>query len=293
MIGTLTLPVARAFGETDALQKIAAAGFDAIDYSMHLYSLSDGIFDLSREEIARRYSVYGAQAKAVGLTVGQLHAIYPTWTGCAKSDERRCTAVILGILAAGAMDCPYVIVHPMIPDAKTDGSSRAKIWRMNQEFYISLIPILRECRTKLCIENMFSFEGGRYVPNCVSTAEDMAEYIDRMNDIAGEERFAACLDTGHAHLLGLDLAGMVCALGSRLQTLHLHDNDGRGDAHTAPYMGTLNWDRFLRALRTVGYAGILSFEAHGFIDAYPPELCSEALSMLAATGHHFERKISE
>ena len=78
-----------------------------------------------------------------------------------------------------------------------------------------------------------------------------------------EERSAAAfgvvLDTGHPQIAG-DLHGLAEQAGRRLQNLHLHDNDARGDQHFIPGRGTIDWPRFMLGLAASGYEGPLMLE---------------------------------
>ena len=98
--------------------------------------------------------------------------------------------------------------------------------------------------------------------------EQHCEYIDMMNS----DHFVACLDTGHANITGIAPAAFARALGSRLKTLHIHDNlglnphcEGWSDMHTAPYLGNIDWTDFIHALSEIGYDGTLSYETDTFL----------------------------
>lgn len=289
-VSVLTRPVSRAFGEEQAFRMIADAGFDGIDYSMHLYELGDRLFDLPAYAVYRRYEALRRAAEACRLRVCQMHTLYPTYRNDAQ-DARRLEATKAGIVAAGALGCPYAVIHPMIPEEGMHALGSEAAWALNRDFYAALIPLLREHGVQAAVENMFSWEAGRYVPNNVSTAADMAAYIDRLNDLANEERFVACYDTGHAHLLGYDLYEEILRLGGRIRVLHLHDNARDGDAHTRPGLGTIDWPRVLRALREIHYGGPVSFEAHGYITGYPKERYAQALQALCRTGEQFAQAL--
>lgn len=293
MIAMQTYPLARRLGDEAALQLLADAGFEGIDYSMHAYPPEDPLYDMRRQQIAARYRALGAQMRALGLTACQLHAPYPTYTGRALEDERRFRAVLCSLWAAQTLGCPYVVVHPALLAASCEERDRQAAWAKNRILFTRLMPVLRECNLKVGIENMFLFSNGRYRPTPISTARDLAEYADRLNDLAGEERFVACLDTGHAHLLGLDVARMPRELGPRLRLLHLHDNLRAGDDHTAPYLGSIDWDALMDALADSGYEGVVSLEAHGFAGAYPPELMPAALKLLEQTARRLENRMRQ
>lgn len=74
---------------------------------------------------------------------------------------------------------------------------------------------------------------------------------------------AICLDSGHAHLQGLDVAREVRAAGALLKDTHFHDNigpSGNLDQHIPPGLGTINWQEVCRALDEIGYPGPVVFE---------------------------------
>ena len=71
-----------------------------------------------------------------------------------------------------------------------------------------------------------------------------------------------CLDTGHAAVFGIQPADALRSLGGRIvRTLHVHDNDGRGDRHDFPYTGVVDWDAFRGALHESGFDGVVSLES--------------------------------
>ena len=84
----------------------------------------------------------------------------------------------------------------------------------------------------------------------------------------------------------------ILAMGAdRLGALHIHDVSKTEDSHTIPYQGVIDWQKLMQALKTIGYKGDLTFEADGFINKVPPELCPEALCLLGRTGHVLMKKM--
>ena len=293
--GLLTKPLVKAFSEIKALEIIRQSGFDAVDFSMHQYALSDPIYDLPPDLYVRRFRDTARVMKDLGLKACQLHTEYPTWLeGEDSLNERRLTAVRRGILAAAILNCPYAVVHPATPGFVVWGPKEREVaWRINLDFYKSLIPYASEAGVRIGIENMFSFDDRRrvYYANHASTAKDLNLYIDRLNQEAGSELFVACLDTGHANVLGLSAADAVRELGSRLHLLHIHDNSGNRDDHTIPYAGTVDWDGFLSALKEIRYREYLSLETHGFLEAFPDGIKPEAVRLLYSVDQSFEKRL--
>ncbi|HUS80922.1 MAG TPA: sugar phosphate isomerase/epimerase, partial [Armatimonadota bacterium] len=69
-----------------------------------------------------------------------------------------------------------------------------------------------------------------------------------------------CLDTNHANL-GEPVGEAVRALGSRITTVHISDNDGVRERHLMPGEGGIHWPEFMRLLDEIGYGGPLMYEA--------------------------------
>ena len=69
----------------------------------------------------------------------------------------------------------------------------------------------------------------------------------------------ACWDTGHGWIAGHP-PHVACRLGTRLVSLHVHENDGRRDQHRMPETGTLPWRRFVEGLHRIGYDGPFMLE---------------------------------
>lgn len=74
------------------------------------------------------------------------------------------------------------------------------------------------------------------------------------------------LDTGHAHVMGEDLPGLIRAMGGRLAALHLSDNDGKENRSDPPGDGSVDWRTLLGALEVSGFTGSLDLEISGSAD---------------------------
>ena len=114
----------------------------------------------------------------------------------------------------------HLVVHPAILD------DPAEEWRVNMDMYKALAPILKENNVVCCLENLILTKRGKVYEAVCADPYEACDYIDELNDFAGEKRFAFCLDTGHAMLTGRDIYTAIMKLGGRIETLHIHDNDG-------------------------------------------------------------------
>ena len=279
MISTMTRATANAFNEKSAMKLIADAGFDGVDYSMHYYPLDSFVYQKDEGQVLEYYGELGRCMQELGLQAFQLHTIYPTYVKDAELDEKLFWATVRGIRIAKELRSPYAVVHPLIPDTLADHMMTEERWALNRAFFLRLLPYIEECDIQIGIENMFSYDACRYIPNGASTAENMIFMIDSLNELMGTNRFVACQD----------IPRMIQLLDKRLKLLHLHDNCRADDSHTLPYLGDIDWKEILSALKKVNYQGIFSFEADGFISRFPPALVPQALSMIAAVGRSFEQ----
>ena len=113
----------------------------------------------------------------------------------------------------------------------------------------------------------------------MSTVKEVKKLIRAIN----HPKMKACLDTGHANVFHDDIAQDVRLLGEDLATLHVHDNKGNWDQHLIPYLGNIQWEAFLSALKEIGYNG--SFTLETMISPSMPQPVKEemqlALSKLA------------
>ncbi|HWQ58715.1 MAG TPA: sugar phosphate isomerase/epimerase family protein [Clostridia bacterium] len=271
-LATQTQSLSRRFGDERAIALCAAAGFDALDYSMLSYDAASPVFKSGFEAYARRLR---ACAEERGMFFCQAHAPFdlaPGEDGLASHTAHVTRAVAFaGLLGAGA-----IAVHPLM-----HGRGEARLKR-NAAFFEKLLPAARDYEIRIAVENLFArnTRSGAFEEGVCSDPREHAQYVDAFG-----EHFAACLDVGHCRLVGRDPAAAVRALGGeRLAALHVHDNDLHEDRHALPYLGGTDWLSFMRALADVGYDGALSFEAHGFLDAFPDELLPEALRLLERSG---------
>lgn len=113
----------------------------------------------------------------------------------------------------------------------------------------------RECNVRIALENVDEPHGS-------------LDELPRLIRLAGSEYLGFCLDSGHAHCLGIDPVRFVNALGDKLLTTHFHDNRGlpkergvKGDEHLPPGFGTTDWRELIAALADANYAHAVNFES--------------------------------
>ena len=169
------------------------------------------------------------------------------------------------------------------------------------ELYRSLIPLIKKYSgVKICLENIFSRRPNRIIEGRLSNAADACRMIDELNAEAGGDYFGFCLDVGHANLTNRNIKEYVKELGSRLNILHIHDNNGLEDLHMIPYSylatgssHVCDWEGFVEGLKEIGYKGVLAFETFRIFSAYPKAVHTEALRLISAIGHYWAETIGD
>ena len=273
-------------GEEKAVELVAKAGFDAWDFSMFDMCRIDWsdwhVLDSDHPLRKPDYLKFARQLKQIGLDNGivcnQSHAPFPTSVPDIREIYLKraieCTA------EAGGEIC---IIHP-----NNDASAEE-----NAEFYMELLPFAKEHGVKIAAENMWNWKEG--APTACAAAcshhDDFCRHIDLVND----PYLVACLDIGHAEMAGLDTSApeMIRALDKRLQALHIHDNDRRGDSHQIPFSMNIEWEPIARAFKDISYQGYLTLEADRYLSAYNKENVFEGVCQLAKSARRLEQMIKE
>ena len=61
---------------------------------------------------------------------------------------------------------------------------------------------------------------------------------------------------------------MIYTLGSKVQALHIHDNDLHHDSHQIPFSMKIDFKKIVKALKDTGYNGFLTLEADRYLEPY-------------------------
>lgn len=278
LISASTNIAVRRLGFEAGVTMLRDVGFDCLDLALFEMVEDDSVY-LSSE----RYAVAEARARFArenGIAFNQMHAPFAfKW---AEDDIRESIAKprVEEALRIGAMiGAKIAIVHPIhyMEYKGNEEYSRS----LNLEYYSSLIPLAKECGIKIAIENMWQRDPRRkyIVDDVAAKAEEHAWYIDQLNS----EWITACLDVGHTALVGEDVADTIRVLGNRLGALHIHDNNYLADQHLIPFLGGLDWQSIMSALREVGYAGEFTLETDAFLKKFPVEMLRDAAAFMHCT----------
>lgn len=207
------------------------------------------------------------KAASLGVSFTQAHAdVFDFYT----QDNSRYEMYLRSLEGAAMLNIPWVTFHPSEhPDFSPE--TEEQNLRDNIEYYKPLVEKAEKWKVGVALENMISH---------IRTARQLNIMVDALDS----PFVGVCWDTGHAHVAGEKQGDSIRLMNSRLHALHIQDNDGVSDQHTAPYYGSINWDEVMDALHEIHYPGDFTFEAHMIVRKVPEGCRADALRLLYSIG---------
>jgi len=241
------------------LRKIAEAGFTHI----HWCHEWDGEYLYSRSEmlqLAGWLSEYGLKVKALHATKGSARDVNVRGKHYRKDytsdwEYNRTAGVELiqnRVDLAAAIGAEEIVLHLYVPYVTIQEKPEEK-----EIFYScvfksldELMPYCLEKKVRICVENLFDFPG-----------EYMLEAWDRLFARYPAEFLGLCYDTGHANMIwGEQAPEILRRYSDRIFAIHLHDNDGKSDAHELPGDGNIKWEAVMEVITHSAYQAPLVLE---------------------------------
>ena len=305
-VGVQTKGILPEMGLEKGVALIAAAGFERVDFNLDTFLKNSDVyagrintfFDNDTESLLSYFEEYRKMFEKYGIKPSQMHAPYPILapTRADVTDYMQKVVIPKSIAIAGRMQIPWVVMHPFKLQYKYGLEAEQA---MNLQYFKSIIPMLKEHHVGVCVENLYESVGGRITEGTCSNPVEAAWYVDVLNQLAGEELFGCCLDTGHMELTHRESADYIRQIGSRLKILHMHENDAIGDLHQMPYtFGTkpddsVDWEDFCKALSEIDFNGTLSFETFPCVNSFPRGAREEALRTIRTIGEDMVENIAQ
>ncbi len=295
-IGASNYALSTMVGEERAIEILANAGFDSIDYSL-------GTTDsLTGKELFGKYSdeefdAYFKNIRAIldknKIAVEQTHA--HTGHFSYTTTEDYFNIVLRDIRASSILGATHIVIHPLIMPSYKYDENKAECKEYNMAFFRRLTPYLEQYGIKEGLEPMWNYdsEKKKICPTVLSRPEEILDYKETL----ASDRFVACLDLGHINLTGGDTDdtpdGAIRKLADCLEILHVHDTDGIDDLHVPPFMGNIDWRKVMQALKDIDYKGTLNFEVGEiYFEKYGKDMAQASADYLAQTGR-FLRSLFE
>lgn len=269
-----TYTLSKNFGDFKAIEIIKNAGFDAIDYSF---------FYEKEEVLIGEFREYAKKVKAhldkVGLECNQAHAPFSLRYEMEKEDiKERYEYILRSIEFASILGAKNIVVHALTVPYGVDFE------KVNLEFYKSFIPYLEKFNVSLSVENLFTRDTKRKrILGKLGSPEELNKMVEQINS----PFVNACVDVGHASLTGFEPEIFIENMNPEyLQALHIQDTDYLEDKHLLPYLGELNWENIMKALKKVEYKGELTFEIVKYLEKVPEEMLPSALEFANKIGRY-------
>ena len=274
-------------GERRAIEILAGAGFDAIDYGF-----SPEMEFEKTPWTTDRYADYAKEVKKIaednGVYFNQAHgpfkfdiSLYPDYSREVLPLYSRCFEIcaILGI--------PHVVVHP-IHHIRFCGNEQM-MWDMNMDWYRQILACAKGFGVKVAMENMCQFDPKRaaYGRDVFSEPREFARFYDELDD----PDVTCCVDIGHCCVAGEDPARVLRVLGSRVGAIHVHDNFLRTDDHIIPGHGLIDWDSVTKALAEIGYQGDFTLEVLNSYRAFDAEFMPVSAKYIHDVGRYMMAKV--
>lgn len=233
--------------QTKAMEYISQSGFRYIDYNFELdYRIRNGIysadFDAYIDSLKR-------QADKLNVQFVQAHSPMGAPIADNNADFIKDTAKC--IKACGQLGIKNIVIHSgYLPDLTID-----ETFEKNKEFFMPLLQVAEKYDVNILVENFnkMSKDNVYWIDN----APDLLKIIKYIN----HPLFHAVWDAGHGNMQEMPQDESLKILGKEVYALHIQDNMGDKDTHTAPFFGTMNLDSLMHGLLDIGYKGYFTFES--------------------------------
>lgn len=283
---TNTSQCVKKLGLDEAIEMLARAGFDALDWSFFDMWQEGSVW---RQENWRELAAHVREkCAACGISVVQAHAPFPTSGDTKAFDDHAMALILQSMEAASIMGASQIIVHPrqQLPHARFS----EQLFEENVALYKGLIPYCEKWNIRVCAENMWQYDKRReYIVDSICSRP---EEFNALLDAVDSPWIIGCLDLGHCALVGQEPAEVIRRMGaSHIKALHVHDVDWKRDNHDMPFLQKQDWEAICKALGEIGYEGDFTFECDTFQDRFPAPLCEAASRMLCSVGRYLISRV--
>lgn len=192
----------------------------------------------------------------------------------------------------GRIGCRYLIVRPLFA-----GIPAENLWERNRAYYLKLAERAKKYGIQILLQNQCKDFNGHLMRGVCSDAGQAADWVDVLNEAAGEEGFGFCMDVGVCNICGQNMYDFIQALGKRLKAVILRDCDGNSESALLPFTAVrqgqsrTDWLNLIRGLREIGFDGELIVDIRDTAAAFSPILRPELLRMAKSVAEYFKWQI--
>lgn len=148
-------------------------------------------------------------------------------------------------------------------------------------------------------KNTYRDINGHLVRGDFSDAVRVAEYIDKLNRDAGQDKYGFCLDVGVCNICGQNLYEFIIILGKRIKVVILRENDGQKDSSMLPFSyapiwkSQTDWKSLILGLRKIDFDGVLLLDYKHSTSAFSHLLRPKINDLAQAVGEYFKWQIDQ
>ena len=250
----------------DAIDAIAEIGADGIDFSLlsHDVNKEGDIYTKPISEIIEYFTRVRKYADERGVTIRQTHGRLVGFAMSPAGDDVFIRSAEIDFIVSRVLGAKYCVVHtPAITWVGPDHSDE-EMFDIGVRLFTSILPYAKREGIKIAAET--HGDSGKYGKmEFFGYVENLIELIERVRAASDAgDYLCVCVDTGHTNMTvryGCPSVGdVIRRLGSLVEVLHLHDNNGIKDQHKIPMTGTIAWADVMSALKEIDFGGWYNLE---------------------------------
>lgn len=241
-------------GYVESMRRCKESGFTVLDLNM--CAMLNYETELNGDDWKYNLDTICNEASRLGVEFVQSHPPYRPMTALHfKTKEQDANFAKLtkrALYATSAVGAKWAVVHPVTESENAEFNLSANL-KANHEAFDEAMDYADKHNVGLAFENMCDKNNKRRFG---ATADELLEIV---NSFKGAN-IGVCWDTGHANRVYHNQIPPIKKLGKYIKALHIDDNLGSDDLHLVPFLGTVPWERVMKALKEIGYSGDLVYE---------------------------------
>lgn len=250
-----------------------AAGYRVLDFCFHdLTRFESPIFSENWEGYFQHLR---SIADELGIQFKQGHAV--VYDFCKIDNRHQYFQELMRkcVIGAEILGVEWLVVHPSTDFSVANWREVSK--EKNIRYFTELVAFAREHHVKIAVENMWDLHIAPKRLYCTAI-EELIELVDAVDGLG------ICYDVEHGAIMQLDQQKTLQLIGHRLKVLHVSDYTNATDIHLLPYMGKIDWQEVLVALKSIQFDGLFNFEIHRFLVHMPKALYLSSLRLSVEIG---------
>ena len=252
-------------GDEYAIDIAAELNVDGIDFdlSMHDVRKTGDVYSMGESAVREYFTNLSRYARSKGVTVVQTHGRLYGYGVDAGGDKMFIENARLDAIATSILGAKYCVVHTPAYNWVGDLSDE-DMYRVGVSLFSDILPFAKGLGLKLAAETHgTSSKYGKM--EFYGIPDHFLGLFSRIREVSpAADALCVCVDTGHTNL-GVNhghpsVGNVIRCLGSLVEVVHMHDNNGIKDEHKMPMTGIIDFPDVISALREIGFDGYFNLE---------------------------------